>query len=143
MARHTELGAWGEDLVRQRLEAVAPVDAGERADLRVEEIEIEVKTSCPSRSDRDRRRPRYQFCLRREGHHTDMHGDVLVLVLAPEGTCYVLPREVVPDVRILRLGPQTERWESYREAWWVLADILEAREFWNEVATPLTQPVSG
>jgi hypothetical protein len=143
MARHTELGAWGEDLVRQRLEAVAPVEAGERADLQVEGIEIEVKTARPSRSDRDRRRPRYQFCLRREGHHTDMHGDVLVLVLAPERTCYVIPRAEVPHVRVLKLGPCTERWEPYREAWWVLADLLEAREFWDEVATPLAQPVRG
>ncbi|MFP4346434.1 MAG: hypothetical protein ACLFU8_17245 [Anaerolineales bacterium] len=142
MARHTELGAWGEDLVRRRLATVAPVAAGERADLQVEGIEIEVKTSRPSRADQDRRRPRYQFCLRREGHHTDMHGDVLVLVLAPEGTCYVIPRPEVPRARVLKMGPCTERWEPYREAWWVLADLLEAREF-DEVATPLAQPVRG
>lgn len=124
MAAHTDLGAWGEAYVAGKLATAGKVQPGVRADLRFLGLEVEVKTARPSRADPDRRRPRYQFCLRREGHHTDMHGDVLVLVLAPEGTCYVIPREDVPDVRILRLGPRTTRLDPYLENWEVLADLV-------------------
>jgi hypothetical protein len=125
MAAHNDLGAWGENLVRRTLEQVAPVGPGQRADLRCEGLEIEVKTARPSRSDRDRPNPRYQFCLNREGRR-GFRADVLVLVLAPVGTCYVVPAEEVPETRVLKLGPRSTRLAAYEERWEVLADLLEA-----------------
>jgi hypothetical protein len=128
MAAHTDLGTWGEHYVAGMLSNVAPVKDGKRADLRVLGLEVEVKTARPSKAERDRKHPRYQFCLRREGHHTDMHGDILVLVLADTGECYVIPRDDVPNVRILKLGPQTERLSPYLENWEVIADLVEQEE---------------
>lgn len=56
-----------------------------------------------------------------------MHGDVLVLVLADTGRCYVIPREQVPNVRILRIGPRTRRFEAYLENWEVIADVIAVK----------------
>ncbi len=128
MAAHNDyndLGAWGEALVRQTLEQVAPVEPGQRADLRCEGLEIEVKTARLRRSDKDRPTPRYQFCLHREGR-AGFRADVLVLVLAPEGTCYVVPAEEVPETRVLKLGTRSTRLAAYEERWEVFADLLEA-----------------
>ncbi len=127
-APHVELGAWGEHLVARLLAQAGQVEPGQHGDLRFEgAVEIEVKAARPSRADRDRKRPRYQFCLRRDGHTNLDDVDAVVLVLYPEATCYVIPAAELPSQRVVKIGPRDSRLADYRERWELLAEILEEK----------------
>lgn len=125
MSAHTELGAWGEAYVAARLADVAPVEPAQRADLRWMGLEIEVKTARAIRRGDGKGRARWHFCLRRAGH-TEQRGDVVVLVLAETGRCYVIPATALRGQRIVCIGHQTGQFTEYAERWELLADLVEA-----------------
>jgi hypothetical protein len=61
---------------------------------------------------------------RRKSGYTAEEIDVLAVHIAPRDVWYVIPVEVLALVKNLRFYPDIEcqcaRWESYREAWWLM-----------------------
>jgi hypothetical protein len=124
MAAHNALGAWGEALVAQTLREAGSVQFGGPADLVFEGVAVEVKTAratAPA-GDREHRSPRYRFLLRKVGH-ADLRGQVLVLVLAPAGECFVIPAAAVGARHLISIGVRAGQWEPYRERWETLAEV--------------------
>lgn len=133
MARHNETGALGEHLVatllRQARISVAPSSI---ADLRVEGVEIEVKTARPSFYRPGRRG--FQFSLERRGH-SQLRAQALVLVALQEAEAdgdelavfFVIPAAVVAGRRKLAITNHdalaySGRWSAYRGRWETIAE---------------------
>lgn len=138
MALHNDIGKLGENLVAEHLRAVAPVEKGEKADLRLGgQIEIEVKTAIPSRPTKGNRRLTYQFCVRRDGRK-GLRAPVLVCVCIDPArlatTRFVIPAWEIEDAGLkkVRIPYDVEqykgRWATYREAWGVLAEAVNNTE---------------
>lgn len=132
MARHNETGALGEQLVatmlRQARISVAPSSI---ADLRVEGVEIEVKTARPSFYRPGRRG--FQFSLERRGH-SQLRAQALVLVALQEAdgdelaVFFVIPAAVVAGRRKLAITNHdalaySGRWSAYRGRWETIAEV--------------------
>lgn len=128
MAEHTELGAWGEDLVLAMFrEAGIEAQRGGPADLVIEGcIPVEVKTAKPSRYNG--RRLGFQFCLERDGH-TSLKGKAVVLVCVEDEQAefFIIPADAVGQRRKLGVGVDVAqykgRWAAFRDRWEVIAEV--------------------
>jgi len=126
MAEHTQLGAWGEDLVLAMFhQAGIAAQRGGPADLVLEGgIALEVKTAKPSRYNG--RRWGFQFCIQRDGH-TSLKAAAVVLVCAGEDGIefFIIPAHQVGQRRKLGIGANlagyTGRWAAFRNRWEVIA----------------------
>lgn len=122
---HTDLGTWGEQITAEILETVAPVEPGRDADLRFAgSVEIEVKTARLSKYNGCTLG--YQFCIHREGH-TSLKAPVLVLIAVTpqlEPAFFVIPADEVGQRRKVAIPANLSgRWETYRDAWDVIAEV--------------------
>jgi len=127
MAIHNDFGKWGEQYVAEQLARIAPVTAGEAADLRLGDVEIEVKTARPSLCD-ERGAVGFQFCLHRAGRKGVQGQVVVCLCVRPKAlkvTAFVIPVTALGTRRKVRLPLDVEGyegiWARYRDAWDVLA----------------------
>lgn len=132
MAAHNETGALGEQLVATLFrETRISVTASPVADLRVEGVDIEVKTARPSFYRPGWRG--FQFSLERRGH-SQLKGRALVLVAlqeSPEGELavfFVIPAAAVAGRRKLAIPncnalAYSGRWAQYRGRWETIAEV--------------------
>lgn len=126
MAEHTQLGAWGEDLVLAMFhQAGIEAQRGGPADLLIEGgIALEVKTAKPSRYDG--RRLGFQFCIDRAGH-TSLKAAAVVLVCVGDAGIefFIIPAREVGNRRKLGVGVDVAeykgRWAAFRNRWEIIA----------------------
>lgn len=129
MAAHNEVGEYGETTVARLLSNVSDVQRpGQRADLRFEGLEIEVKTSTIS-SCNGKGITGYQFCLEKTGHTTLEKADVLILVcVSLEPEFFIIPAGIVEQRRKIYIPVNVEQytgiWSQYRNNWETLAGIV-------------------
>lgn len=120
MAAHNQLGYRGERLVAERLAAIGEVGASPRADVRVGNVDIEVKTASPSMINRRRRG--YQFCLRRDGRR-GVRAEYVVCVCCGASSLafFVIPAAVVGQRKKINvpvdLTEYTGPWAEFLDRW--------------------------
>jgi hypothetical protein len=128
MAEHTQLGAWGEDLVLAMFHQAGIVaQRGGPADLVIEGgIALEVKTAKPSRYNG--RQAGFQFCIEKAGH-ASLKAAAVVLVCVGDGATefFIIPAREVGNRRKLGVGVDLAeykgRWAAFRNKWELLAEV--------------------
>lgn len=135
MGVHNDTGTLGEHLVATHLRQVAPVQAGQAADLRMLDVEIEVKTARPSLYNGHTLG--YQFLLRKPKHTDFRKSDVLVL-LCLDSACEPVAVYVVPTANLRNRTKLTiplsldTRLATYRNRWDVIAEAYSSRAYIGE-----------
>lgn len=129
MAAHNVVGAMGEWLVTRRLMAIGEVGESDRADLRIGDVDVEVKAARLTQVSQ--RCEGYQFCLTRDGRR-GFDAEFLVLVCFDdelhEQATYVIPAEAVGDRRktsvcLTETYEEQGLWAAYRDRWDLIAAV--------------------
>ena len=129
MSEHTELGAYGEYVVKRMLSSVEKTTFDGPADLLFAGcVPIEVKTS--NLTLYDGKRVGYQFLIRKDGH-ADLKGAVVVLVCVDSDNdlhFFVIPADEVGERRKLAIPADLDSyggmWKVYRDNWEVIASCV-------------------
>lgn len=127
MAAHNLTGNYGEALIWQMFaQENIPVQRGQRADLNVAGVEIEIKTARPSRYGKT---IGYQFLIQKPGHTTHLHAQIVVLLCLDYDNqpraAYVVPTEHIRSDRQKYTVPYTlnTRLAEYADRWELIAEV--------------------
>jgi len=130
MAVHNMVGALGEYVVAARLAQFGDVLPSARADLRVGDLDVEVKAA--RRAKINQRLRGYQFCLARAGRR-GLDADFLVMVCFDDefraAATFVIPAAEVGErrqtsVRLTEAYAEQGQWSPHRDRWDLIGEQL-------------------
>jgi hypothetical protein len=116
-------------LVAERVAAFGEIQESQRADVRVNGVEIEVKAASISKSAPTRRG--YQFCVHRDGRR-GVRAEFVVLTcfrqVGDPAAFFVIPAEEIEARKKLYLPVDLDdyegQWADYRDRWDLLVNVL-------------------